>query len=311
MKTLVKQIMILQFLLCTFFIPDLAGADDLVIYRVQAAGSVVVAATNQGIYVWQGDINATPIILPELDIYTLALDPSANRLAIGDKDHNISVWGLSPLEKIIYPTNSDDPIIALEWDLDGSSLLYMNRFAGPTTVNADTFTFEFYLPGGGHDFQLSPDGKFIALVDFGVIIFNLENGERSTFDSNQGQLLGLSWSQDGQYLASTGFNGELKVWNFAQQLEVFSLTVSPNLPIAVEFSPASNLLAVKGDGDILVVDFESGEILHSIPSPRGGFTWSPDGESIIYIDPVQKKPIFVQVNGSSNPSPSFTPTPDD
>ncbi len=138
--------------------------------------------------------------------------------------------------------------------------------------------------------SFSFDGKYL--------IIGGSEGVVRVFDWQVNQLVGdlgtqnaavfrLSASPDGRFFASTGMNGEMVVWDATRFTEAQEgrIVYRGGSSGWAEFSPDGRRLAL-GDrnGDIIILDVESGERLLSIPNAHGEVVFrapfSPDGKYI-------------------------------
>ncbi|MFC1792800.1 protein kinase [Planctomycetota bacterium] len=138
--------------------------------------------------------------------------------------------------------------------------------------------------------SFSVDGKYL--------ITGGSAGVLRVFDMQAKQLIGdlgihdeavfrISASPDGRFLASTGINGEVVVWDgkLLTEHQEGRTVFRGRSPSWAEFSPNGSRLTV-GDrnGDILILDVESGEKVMSIPKAHGEVVYrapfSPDGKYI-------------------------------
>lgn len=91
----------------------------------------------------------------------------------------------------------------------------------------------------------------------------------------------LAWSPDGKYLASTGQDLTVKVWEPAtgRCLRTFQLNSPGN---ALAWSPTMDRLAVACDASVGLITLKDGELQEVADSAvKSGLAWSPDGQRFL------------------------------
>ncbi|MDJ1171879.1 WD40 repeat domain-containing protein [Roseofilum sp. BLCC_M154] len=111
-----------------------------------------------------------------------------------------------------------------------------------------------------------------------------QSRERQSFYSNQGSVYSVSYSPDGQTLASGGNDGTIKVWNLETQAEVATLTGHQEWVYSVSYSPDGKTLASGGaDGTIKLWNLETQAEVATLTGHPGGVSsvsYSPDGQTL-------------------------------
>ncbi len=134
----------------------------------------------------------------------------------------------------------------------------------------------------------SPDGKTIAASSgAGEVVLCQGTGlEITVLQKENGRSVDcLAFSQDGQFLAAAGQNGQVKIWQL--QSEAFELVSTlENSPAWVDrlaWSPTQNLLAFSLGKYVQVWDAALGEIATTLnfdTSSALDITWHPDGKRL-------------------------------
>jgi WD40 repeat protein len=153
-----------------------------------------------------------------------------------------------------------------------------------------------YVWKGSHlDVTVSPDGRFIvtAMQENALHGWRVADSAHMRMSGYPGKTRSLSWSRDGQWLATSGADAAI-VWPFSakdgpmgkppQELGVRSARVS-----AVAFHPKAPVLAIGyADGCVLLVRQEDNQELLVQPPATGAdaaisaLAWSTDGLRLLF-----------------------------
>lgn len=198
------------------------------------------------------------------------------------------------------------------------------------------------IPNVINHMAFSPDGRFLAASlggANGIRVWDMQQPGSSPMEdrSYEGATYGLSWSRDGRHLATTCYDGYLRLYKVsAGQLKTMA-TVSANggmMPFGIAFSPNGKYLLV-GYEDSLNVELYNGRslaFLQVLPIPEAtgsllSVAWSDDGRYAFaggryqkYVNggwyyPVRRWPIsqpdqFIEIPTSQQTIMSMVPLPD-
>jgi WD40 repeat protein/DNA-binding SARP family transcriptional activator len=198
------------------------------------------------------------------DITDVAFSRDGAKLATTGDDGMLKVWDVSTGELLASvpgkgtasgPSfSADGSMVAAAWsegrrsiqvvDLPAVRVVWTHRITVALAEAADT--------------ALSPDGDHIAVTITAVdgAVFDLETGERAfglKTGGNVGVPLPVSWSPDGQFIATGGADGMARVWDAETGSLRFTLTGHTGFVWSVAWSPDSSHLAT-GGGEVKVWD---------------------------------------------------------
>jgi WD40 repeat protein/class 3 adenylate cyclase len=235
-----------------------------------------------------GDTNTRP---PHGYIGSWRLGPTP-RLLHKLKGLPIYTWAsFSPDGKVIAATGPSqsqlgeaasvgDGLVA-EWDAASGRLL-----AKPT-----------HIPGGGYtdDLSFAASGTAVAVSQFGNMAAVVDPARREVLahwkTSSDAELtLGVALAPDARRVATTDFNGFLRVWDASSGRAVLPPIHASEVDVTgVEWSPdGSRLVTAGGDGTVRLYNAKTGQqIGTSLPIARQLFTYatfSPDGRTIVATD---------------------------
>jgi WD40 repeat protein len=186
---------------------------------------------------------------------TAAWRPQGDILATASRDRTVRLWNTSSwkTEKIFevpYNAPFDSGDVALAWSPDGE------KFA-------------------------------VSINDQAIFIYSLSNGTIiSTLIGGPRNIVTLSWSPDGKYLASGGWTYTVNIWN-AQSFELVKKLEAVSVR-TLEWSPDGRFLATASHGsggELVIWDSTSWK---PIATRHLGFgislSWSPDGAKLAAAD---------------------------
>jgi WD40 repeat protein len=140
--------------------------------------------------------------------------------------------------------------------------------------------------------KFSPDGKLVATVNGGTVIYlrELPGGRvvKSLGDQRRFPILDFEFSPDGKLLATGSGNGVIRVWDVATARLLLELRgeKTDHLTNDLEFSPEGRLIAASSGGPVRFWNVETGRPEGVLSNPPAGnltyrLTFSPDGKTLL------------------------------
>lgn len=245
------------------------------------------------------------------DFYTFAWSPNNQRVASSTQS-KVQIWDATTgkNEKTFTPSSGGGSVLALAWSHDGKSLAVGSgqlQIIDPTTgVVKQTFPSAQAFAGGSSGSALSamnpfsggnmiyatswsPDGTLMATSLYGntygnvVEVWNVGTGRVIyTFRGQASDgVESVSWSADGKYVASAGYDGTVQVWNAHTGQVIFNHKASGGLPYAAWAPTGKTLAFISGANTIQVWDVAANKMVASHSDiTNNDLAWSHDGKQI-------------------------------
>ena len=142
--------------------------------------------------------------------------------------------------------------------------------------------------------QISPNQDILALGDHSgtVRILDIKSGkERNRVRAHDGLVLDLTFSPDGQRLATSGETragkqslGQIRTWNAANWQMVSEFSLQDGAAFSMAYSPDGETLALGSrKGTVSIWRTQDQQLVHSFPAHTQVVTWlcfSPDGQTL-------------------------------
>jgi len=140
----------------------------------------------------------------------------------------------------------------------------------------------------GYSHSLSAGGHAFAVFDQNVVrlIDTRDEKEFQTLVGHAAMVHDAGWSRDGRFLATTGFDAQVRVWEVASGRSEFKIMPHAGYACSVAFSPDGKVLATGGsqDGLIKLFDASNGREIRVIRTGDVSvfnLVFTPDGKHLV------------------------------
>ena len=285
----------------------LIPVDELAWFAFSPDSRVLAVAQAGTINLFDLDRPSEPEQIPELgtDVSTAAYSPDGAWLVSGCMDGKIRVWSCVEHRLLRVLDNHKLSILLLRFRADDAGLFSLCRER--KTIWWDTSTWQvnqtfrapvFWWPGHLRLMDVSPNGRLLACYCPGGLQWrNAESGqllEKKT-DVPMHELMGVRFSSDGRWVASTDVHGTVALWN-ASSLKLVTAFKGHLLgAYGPAFSPNGRRLVTCGTGRdaVRLWDVASHRELITIPEKAtfmgGRAAFSPDGNYLAACSPDEGK----------------------
>lgn len=175
-------------------------------------------------------------------------------------ERSVQTVSASPDGTWLYTAGAEGTVRA--WDLDARAP-ERSVWRGPST---------------SYSLALDPEGERAAVTGWEgwVRMVEVASGrELARWPGHRQSGVGIDWSSDGRFLASTGNDGRVVLWDADSHALVRELATLEGQVLCARFSPDAQLLAAPGDGSTLV--------LHAVPDGGPVASLPGDGGRVGYL----------------------------
>jgi WD40 repeat protein/transcriptional regulator with XRE-family HTH domain len=179
----------------------------------------------------------------------VSYSPDGKRLAYNDLNTTKIVDAMSGA-KILSLAPADSLGNNVAFSPDGTQIAVGSAGAGIRIYNSNSGKLLIQFPiGSGYNGRIvfSPDGKSIASTsEDGAHIWDITTGKKLVTFSGHGErvaLNGIAYSPDGKWIATSGNDATIKVWDSETGAEIFTLIGHTGPTFGVAFSPKGQYLA--------------------------------------------------------------------
>ena len=213
--------------------------------------------------------------------------------------------------KRILTIHSSNRFILTAWDIETKKAVY--------TYNL-TDGFEFFIDC----LEFSPDRRYVAAGchsgGYVIRVWNVDTGKKiATLFGHTYELQTLSWSHDGKYLVSGGYDSNIRIWD-ASDWKCMAVIKQPENIMSLAWSHDNKFIAGSDmDGRVSIWNARTTALVHSWKEHHGwvyAVVWTTDGKHIVsgcsdgtirLWELESKKNIYTVINANNSEWISYSP----
>jgi len=262
---------------------------------------IVSGSPSNAIKVWDADSGIGLMTLSghEEFLTGLAFTPDGKRIVSSSNDRTLRIWDASTGQQLMILKGHEDRINEVVISPDGKRIVSvsLDRTAKVWDITTGAELIALHgLDKAVKSVAFSDDGARIATGGHTgkIKVWDAANGtELTTLLGHRGSVTGVAFSPDGQRIFSGSYDGTVKIWE--PEVDRTAPVILDRRYRYMAFSSDGKhiVTAVDKDWSIRILDAATRDELIKIDGPGGGASFSPDGERIISVDPVDRNDIDV------------------
>jgi WD40 repeat protein/DNA-binding SARP family transcriptional activator len=219
----------------------------------------------------------------------IAVSPDGNRAATGNRNGTATIWDISPTgsrEVLTFSFDQSARVTAGNVSPDRTRQATIseegNVVIRDNATGQELFTVTLPITGWISPIALSPDNTLLAVAQgTTAMVWQLATGQKlASMSGHQDSIVGLDFSPEGKYLATSGRDNIAKVWEIATGHGLLTLSGHMGPLNAITFSPDGKRLATASeDTTTRVWDAATGQELLRLTGDVY-VAYSPDGTQL-------------------------------
>ncbi|MCP4868138.1 MAG: WD40 repeat domain-containing protein [Proteobacteria bacterium] len=269
-----------------------AGGLAAVLLLVAAAWMTIPGRTKIADVYWEITL-ASGLTTPDTYVgphqWAVAIHPDGTQLAVGGMYREVLLYDLATGERLPPPNVHAEWVMEVGWSADGRYFASTD-FRGGVAIQ-DLQTGEEVGRFSGRDvaytFAFHPTKPLMAwgAYDGSIRLVDLTTGGGpGAIPANEGGVLYVTFSPDGEQIISTGEDGKVRFFDLDSRRPAGLWNAHDAGITSISFSPDGSKAVTGGDDSMVRLwDFATGTMLHE-HSPHGGWinfsTFLPDGRYV-------------------------------
>ena len=181
---------------------------------------ILNTGSSPSIYFWDyvKGVRVAELKTTMLSIEQAKFSPDGNRIAVAGFDGKIRIWDWRKNQLISEFSGHDDIVFSLDYSRDGKHLVSGSRDGSAMLWDLKTLKGEVIhkISGGGrvNFVTFSPNDQIaIAESNGGIVLIDSLSKKKRTLHGHQGEVNKVVFDKSGRFLASSGDDGTVRVWD--------------------------------------------------------------------------------------------------